>query len=151
MFVLPHGSTLYVSIVMKSFLGILLLSTILLSATCCFSEEAHSLYYQTKDNCVDGLKKLDSGPDFRLCWQPIEAPQDARTIYLIFLRRTEDAAWSYFDYTDDTCFVDYGAAIFFPNISYEVHGYFGSVRKLPYYPFDPQERRMPGDGFRSMW
>ncbi|MBU1706599.1 hypothetical protein KKB28_01635 [bacterium] len=136
---------------MKSFLTVLLLSAILPSATLCFSGETQSLYQQTKEHRVDGLKKLDSGPDFRLCWQPMEASQKARPVYLIFMRRSEDMAWSYFDYTDDTSFVDYGAALFFPDIMYDVHVYFGSVRKLPGYPFDPQERRMPGDAFRSVW
>ncbi len=95
--------------------------------------------------------KLDSGPDFRLCWQPTEDSREAQPVYLVFLRRSEDSAWSYFDYTDDTCFVHYGAALFYPDIVYDVHAYFGSVRKLPGYPRDPQEPRMPGDAFRSFW
>ena len=136
---------------MKSFLTAILLSTILLSTQLCIAEPNSSLHSQTKEYSARGIMKFDSGPDFRLCWQPMEASQEVRFVYLIFLRRSEDSAWSYFDYTDDTCFVHYGAALFYPDIVYDVHAYFGSVRKLPGYPLDPQEPRMPGDAFRSFW
>ena len=136
---------------MKSFLTTLLLLSIFLFAQPCSAGETLSLYQQTKEYNARGLMKLDSGPDFRLCWESIEVLQEAQSVYLVFLRRSEDSVWSYFDYTDDTCFVHYGAAIFSPDIVYDVHAYFGSVRKLPDYPRDPQEPRMPGDAFRSVW
>ena len=136
---------------MKNLLIILLPLSIIFSWQPGAAAETRSLYLQTKEDGAHGIMKLDSGPDFRVCWQPIEASREARPVYLIFLRRNEGSAWSYFDYTEDTCFVHYGAALFFPDISYEVHAYFGSVRKLPGYPFERQERRMPGDAFRSFW
>lgn len=141
----------FVGKTMKKFLTTLLLSSIFLSTQPCSAGETHSLYHQTKEDNARGLMKLDSGPDFRVCWQSMEALRETRPVYLVFLRRSEDSAWIYFDYTDDTCFVHYGAALFYPDIAYDVHAYFGSVRKLPDYPRDPQEPRMPGDAFRSFW
>jgi hypothetical protein len=109
-----------------------------------------SLFKQTRANVIANLAVTESGPDFHLCWSPIQACAEP-SAYLIFLQRKGEPSWSYFDHAEDTCFVHYGAALFYPGMNYEVHAYFGSLRRLPGYPRDPQDPRPPGDAIRSFW
>jgi hypothetical protein len=113
-------------------------------------EPNDTLFAQTSPNVVSELRVWESGPDFELCWAPFQAPKKP-SAYLIFLRLKADSSWSYFYFAYDTCFVHYGASLFYPDITYEVHAYFGSIRKLPNYPWNPQEPRLPGDAFRRYW
>ncbi len=110
-----------------------------------------SLYWQTKAETVSGLAAVESGPDFGLCWHSVEKPQMRKPAYLVFARRNEQSNWAYFHCVWDTCFVHYGAALFYPEIAYEVHAYYGSVRTLPGYPRDPQDPRLPGEAIRDFW
>jgi hypothetical protein len=129
---------------------ILLLVVIPMVAQAGPGERNDTLFMQTRANVVAKLMVTESGPDFRLCWAPIQA-SGAPSVYLIFLRPKGEPSWLYFDYSDDTCFVHYGASLFYPEMSYEVHAYFGSLRKLPGYPRNPQDPRLPGDAIRSFW
>ncbi|MBM3324850.1 MAG: hypothetical protein FJY66_04200, partial [Calditrichaeota bacterium] len=109
---------------------------------------ADSLFAQTSGSVSADLMVRESGPDFQLCWLPSVATGKP-PVYLVFLRPPGESSWFYFDYTENTCFVHYGASLFYPGMNYEVHAYFGSVRDLPGYPRDPQDPRLPGEAIRS--
>ncbi|MFH1009939.1 MAG: hypothetical protein V1784_01730 [bacterium] len=113
-------------------------------------ERNDSLFLQTSASVLANLAVTESGPDFHLCWSP-NAVSGLPSAYLVFLRSKGESAWFYFDHTDDTCFVHYGAALFYPGMNYEVHAYFGSVRVLLGYPRDTQDPRLPGEAIRSFW
>jgi len=114
-------------------------------------QSGDSLYWHTKAETLSGLAASESGPDYRLCWHPLRGQKAKQFAYLIFIRPDGQSDWAYFHYVRDTCFVHYGAALFYPEIAYEVHAYYGSVRVLPGYPRDPQDPRLPGEAIRSSW
>jgi len=136
--------------VTKSVVGILLILVIAGIQTL-RGQPGDSLYRHTKAEAVPNLATIESGPDFRLCWHPFRGPEAKQPAYLIFIRTNEQSDWAYFHYVWDTCFVHYGAALFYPEIAYEVHAYYGSVRALPGYPRDPQDPRLPGEAIRDSW
>jgi hypothetical protein len=135
---------------MRRFAAILLWAVIPILAQASPGERNDTLFAQTSPSIVSELRVAESGPDFQLCWAPFQTSEKP-PVYLIFLRLKADSSWSYFYFARDTCFVHYGAALFYPDINYEVHAYFGSVRRLPNYPRNPQEPRLPGDAIRSFW
>ena len=114
--------------------------------------QSGALYESTKPDVVRDVTVRTSGPDFLLCWNLIEKIGDTPFVYLVFCRAHEKPAWSYLGYADvETCFVHYGASLFYPEVGYEVHTYSGSLRKLPDFPRDPQDPRFPGEAIRSYW
>lgn len=116
------------------------------------TQPGNLLYLQTKPDTAIDLLKLKSGSDFRVCWEPIETVQQTCPVYLVFFWTSGHSAWSYLGYEDcDTCLVHYGAALFYDDIVYEVHPYFGSLRALPEFPRDPQDPRFPGEAFQDFW
>jgi hypothetical protein len=121
------------------------------SAQMVSAQAGDSLYLQTKTESVVDLVTRECGPDFCLYWNPPHEPAMKKSAYLVFVRRNPQTGWQYFLYVHDTCFVHYGAALFYPEITYEIHGYYGSLRTLPGYPRNPQDPRVPGEAIRSFW
>jgi hypothetical protein len=116
------------------------------------SQAVYSLFEATKSAVPLDLVVRASGPDYLICWNPVAKTGDKSLVYLVFSRPHGKPSWSYLGYADiDTCFVHYGASLFYPEIDYEVHTYSGSLRKLPYFPRDPQDPRFPGEAIRSFW
>jgi hypothetical protein len=116
------------------------------------TQTVYSLFEATKPAIPLDLAVRASGPDYLICWNPVAKTSDKPFVYLVFSRPHGKPAWSYLGYADiDTCFVHYGASLFYPEIDYEVHTYSGSLRKLPYFPRDPQDPRFPGEAIRSLW
>lgn len=117
------------------------------------TQHEDSLFYAlTKRDAVTDLVMKASGPDFLLCWPRIQNVGEKGPVYLIFCQPSGQAAWSYLGYEDiDTCFVHYGATLFYREIAYEVHAYFGSLRALPGFPRDPQDPRLPAEAIRRFW
>lgn len=116
------------------------------------TESDRATFELTKHGIVPDLVVKTSGPDFLLCWHPIVEPCEKSLVYLVFSQKPNQSEWSYLGYSDiDTCFVHYGATIFYPEITYEVHAYDGSLRALPGFPRDPQDPRFPGEAIYDSW
>ena len=137
---------------MKRFVFWIVWPLVLFSVQARATESDNSIFELTKHDIVLELTVTASGPDFLVGWRPIEKPREKSFVYLVFSQKSNQHKWSYLGYSDfDTCFVHYGATLFYPEITYEVHVYYGSLRALPGFPRDPQDPRFPGEAFYDFW